>query len=129
MKKALLAVLIAASLCGYASAQVTPPTQTDKPHVIGLVHFIHATDKLETTVGFYRDVFGIDTPLRVNPNPAIAPLNNVPGITLRAGRPVFASDKSAIEITEFGNVQRKGGQQAQPSDPGAIALANPRPCH
>jgi catechol 2,3-dioxygenase-like lactoylglutathione lyase family enzyme len=125
MKKALLAALLATSLCGYASAQVTPPAQTEKPHVIGLVHFIHATEKLETTVAFYRDVFGIDAPLRPNPNPAIAPLNNVPGITLRAARPVFASDKTAIEITDFGNVQKKGGQQAQPSDPGAIALLIP----
>ena len=53
----------------------------------------------------------------------MAPLNNVPGIKLRASRPVFP-DKSAIEITEFTNVERKGAQ-AQPTDPGAITLIIP----
>jgi catechol 2,3-dioxygenase-like lactoylglutathione lyase family enzyme len=88
-----------------------------------MVHFIHATQTLETTVAFYRDVFGIDAPIQPFTNPAVAPLNNVPGIKLRASRPVFP-DKSAWEITEFTNVERKGGQ-AKPGDPGAIALMIP----
>jgi len=113
--------VMAAAMASQASAQ-TRATH-EHPHVVGLVHFIHATDTLETTVAFYRDVFGIDAPLRVNPNPAVAPLNNVPGIKLRASRPVFP-DKSAFEITEFTNVDRKGAQ-ARPSDPGAIALIIP----
>ncbi|HVZ21660.1 MAG TPA: VOC family protein [Vicinamibacterales bacterium] len=91
--------------------------------VIGMVHFIHATETLETTVAFYRDVFGFEAPIRPFTNPAVATLNNVPGIKLRASRPVFP-DKSAWEITEFTNVARKGGQ-ARPSDPGAIALMIP----
>ncbi len=109
-------------IVGSAVAQ-TPPPAASTPHVIGMVHFIHATQTLETTVVFYRDVFGIDAPIRPFTNPAVAPLNNVPGIKLRASRPTFP-DNSAWEITEFTNVERKGGQ-ARPSDPGAIALLIP----
>ncbi|HUK32271.1 MAG TPA: VOC family protein [Vicinamibacterales bacterium] len=105
-----------------ASAQ-TASSAPSAPHVIGMVHFIHATKTLETTVAFYRDVFGIDAPIRPFTNPAVATLNNVPGIVLRASRPVFP-DNSAWEITELTNVERKGGE-ARPSDPGAIALMIP----
>lgn len=111
-----LIMVLAASL---ARAQTSPAT----PHVIGMVHFIHATQTLETTVAFYRDVFGIDAPIRPFTNPAVATLNNVPGIKLRASRPVFP-DNSAWEITEFTEVDRTGGQ-ARPTDPGAIALMIP----
>ena len=124
MRRALATALLAlASYPTAALAQTSTREQNAAPHVVGFVHFIHATTTLETTVAFYRDVFGIDAPVRPFDNPAVAPLNNVPGIVLRAARPVLP-DKSAIEITEFTNVERKGGQ-AQPSDPGAIALMIP----
>jgi catechol 2,3-dioxygenase-like lactoylglutathione lyase family enzyme len=124
MRRALAAALLAsASYSSAAWAQTDVREQHVAPRVVGFVHFIHATTTLETTVAFYRDVFGIDAPLRPFNNPAVAPLNNVPGIVLRASRPVLP-DKSAIEITEFTNVDRKGGE-AQPGDPGAIALMIP----
>jgi predicted enzyme related to lactoylglutathione lyase len=123
MRTVFVAVVAAVVMVSRPSAQPDAAALNERPHVIGLVHFIHATDTLEATVAFYRDVFGVDAPLRVNPNPAVAPLNNVPGIKLRAARPVFP-DKSAFEITEFTNVERKGAQ-AQPTDPGAIALIIP----
>jgi len=124
MRRALIAALLAsASYPGAVLAQTDVREQHAAPRVVGFVHFIHATATLETTVAFYRDVFGIDAPLRPFNNPAVAPLNNVPGIVLRAARPVLP-DKSAIEITEFTQVERKGGQ-AQPADPGAIALMIP----
>jgi catechol 2,3-dioxygenase-like lactoylglutathione lyase family enzyme len=123
MRYALLALALAAAVgSGRATAQ-TDPAAAAPPHVIGLVHFIHATETLETTTAFYRDVFGLDAPLRPFENPAVATLNNVPGIVLRMSRPIFP-DKSGFEITEFTNVTRKGGLAA-PSDPGAIALMIP----
>lgn len=114
------AAIVVAGIAWAQTSAAAPPAQS---RVIGMVHFIHATQTLETTVAFYRDVFGIDAPIRPFTNPAVAALNNVPDIKLRASRPVFP-DKSAWEITEFTNVERKGGH-AQPSDPGAIALIIP----
>jgi catechol 2,3-dioxygenase-like lactoylglutathione lyase family enzyme len=123
MRHALLVLGLAATIGAATAAGQTAPVAGEPPHVIGLVHFIHATDTLETTTAFYRDVFGLDAPLRPFTNPAVATLNNVPGIVLRASRPIFP-DKAGFEITEFTNVARKGGQAA-PSDPGAIALMIP----
>ena len=123
MRHALLAgALVAAVGSGSASAQ-TDPAAAAPPHVVGLVHYIHATETLETTTAFYREVFGLGAPPRPFPNPAVAALNNVPGIVLRASRPVFP-DKAGFEITEFTKVERKGGRPA-PSDPGAITLLIP----
>jgi len=120
-------VVVAVCAAAFATASLasaqTGAAPAAPPRVIGMVHFIHATQTLETTVAFYRDVFGFDAPIRPFTNPAVATLNNVPGIVLRASRPVFP-DKSAWEITEFTHVERKGGQ-ARPSDPGAIALMIP----
>jgi catechol 2,3-dioxygenase-like lactoylglutathione lyase family enzyme len=122
MRHALLALALAAAAgSGHAAAQTS--AAAEPPRVIGLVHFIHATDTLETTTGFYKEVFGLEAPLRPFENPAVATLNNVPGIVLRMSRPIFP-DKAGFEITEFTNVTRKGGRAA-PSDPGAITLMIP----
>lgn len=122
MRHVLLALTLAATLGASRAAAQSDPASAP-PHVIGLVHFIHATEKLETTTDFYKEVFGLEAPLRPFENPAVATLNNVPGIVLRASRPIFP-DKAGFEITEFTNVTRKGGQAA-PSDPGAITLMIP----
>ncbi len=122
MRNATWAVLVTVAMGSTRIFSQSAPPQA-APRVVGLVHFIHATDTLETTTAFYKDVFGIEAPLRDFPNPAVAPLNNVPGIKLRMSRPVFP-DKAGFEITEFTSVERRGGQAA-PSDPGAIALMIP----
>lgn len=105
------------------AAQSSPASQP--PHVVNLLHFIHATDTLEPTLAFFHDVFGFDAPMpRVNNSPGVALLNHAPGIGLRATRPIFPDEKFGIEFTEFSHVDRKKGQ-ALPTDPGAIELILP----
>ena len=100
-------------------------SQSQAPHVVNLLHFIHATDTLEPTLAFFHDVFGFDAPMpRVNNSPGVALLNHAPGIGLRATRPLFPGEKFGIEFTEFSHVDRKKGQ-ALPTDPGAIELILP----
>jgi catechol 2,3-dioxygenase-like lactoylglutathione lyase family enzyme len=120
----ILVVLVLIGFCaGHAIAQTN--TTSGPPRVVSLSHFIHATDKIETTLAFYKDVFGIDAPLpRVNSNPGVALLNNKPGIGLRASSPKFPGETFGIEMTEFSNVDRKGGR-ALATDPGAIELILP----
>ena len=118
-------VAIATSLSVAVLAQ-TPTGQTAEPlRLVSLSHFIHATEHLETTLAFYKAVFDVDAaPPRVNANPGVALLNNKPGIGLRASSPKFPGDTFGIEMTDFSNVDKKGGQ-ARGTDPGAIELILP----
>jgi predicted enzyme related to lactoylglutathione lyase len=104
----------------------TPPAPTAEPlRLVSLSHFIHATDHLETTLAFYKSVFDFDaSPPRVNSNPGVALLNNKPGIGLRASTPKFPGETFGIEMTDFSNVDKKGGQ-ARATDPGGIELILP----
>lgn len=118
---AVLVVLVTAAGAAQTSA---PAASSEPPHVVSLSHFIHATNKLETTVTFYRDVFGLTIPEpRQFTNQGAALLNNAPGMSLRLSMARF-SDGFGFELTEFSNVDRKGGQGLA-TDPGAVQLILP----
>ncbi len=116
---------IATSLSVAVVAQ-TPTGHTSEPlRLVSLSHFIHATEHLETTLAFYKAVFDFDAPPpRVNSNPGVALLNNKPGIGLRASTPKFPGETFGIEMTDFSNVDKKGGE-ARATDPGGIELILP----
>jgi catechol 2,3-dioxygenase-like lactoylglutathione lyase family enzyme len=124
MKHCWAVALLALSLTlpAYAQSSDAGAAADGPPHIVSLSHFIHATDKLETTTGFYHDVFGAEIP---EPRPfnseGPALLNNVPGLTLRIQMTAFQPDKVRMEFTEFHNVDKKGAQ-ALPTDPGAPEL-------
>ena len=124
MRKLLSAIsVVVIGWCAHVSAQSS--AASTPPHVVNLLHFIHATDTLEPVLAFFHDVFGFDAPEpRVNNSPGVALLNNAPGIGLRATRPIFPGEKFGIEFTQFSNVERKAAQ-AKPTDPGAIELILP----
>lgn len=103
------AVLVAAT----AAAQLAPPPSAP---TIGFMHAIHATERLETTLGFYADVFGLSAEITRFANPAVAILTDSPGAALRIA--MLPLVDLSLELTEFSNVPRTA---SQPSvvDPGA----------
>jgi catechol 2,3-dioxygenase-like lactoylglutathione lyase family enzyme len=113
---------------GAAVAAQTPVGDASESlRLVSLSHFIHATDHLETTLAFYKNVFDFDAASpRPNPNynPGVALLNNKPGIGLRASSPKFPGETFGIEMTDFSNVDKKGGE-AQATQPGGIELILP----
>jgi predicted enzyme related to lactoylglutathione lyase len=115
-----------ATALSLATIAQTPTAATEEPlRLVSLSHFIHATEHLETTLAFYKTVFEFDAPSpRVNSNPGVALLNNKPGIGLRASTPRFPGETFGIEMTDFSNVEKKGGQ-ARATDPGGIELILP----
>jgi catechol 2,3-dioxygenase-like lactoylglutathione lyase family enzyme len=120
-----VAVGLGLSLSAALTAQTGASIAPEPLRLVSLSHFIHATEKLETTLAFYREVFDFDAaPPRVNANPGVALLNNRPGIGLRASTPKFPGETFGIEMTDFSNVDKKGGQ-ARATDPGAIELILP----
>ena len=108
------AVLIAAPR---AQGQAQAPAPV-KGATTGFMHAIHATNNVETTLSFYRDVFGLNTKVQPFANPAVPILTNSPGVSLRVAMLRIPGRGFNFELTEFTNTDRR---PAQPkiTDPGA----------
>src|SRR6185369_2480832 len=85
-----------------------------------LSHAIHAVNDLDTTLAFYRDVFGIDGKAVEFANPGVPLLTNAPGVTLRLSM-VALPGGTRFEFTHFKGLERQPAQ-AKYWDPGAASL-------
>ena len=119
------ALLATAHAQGQAPAQQSGPLPTVPPAPVkgattGFMHAIHATNNVETTLSFYRDVFGLDTKVQPFANPAVPILTNSPGVSLRIAMLRIPPPGRGLnfELTEFTNTERR---PARPNitDPGA----------
>jgi catechol 2,3-dioxygenase-like lactoylglutathione lyase family enzyme len=108
-------LLISFTVMGLPLAQAQPAG-----HIESLSHAIHAVDDLDTTLAFYRDVFGLRGNPQDFPNPAVPLLTNAPGVTLRMSM-LALPGKMRFELTNFKGVERKAGQ-AKYTDPGAASI-------
>jgi catechol 2,3-dioxygenase-like lactoylglutathione lyase family enzyme len=115
MKKRILSASFAVACAGFiALAQTKPAGQTKN-----LSHAIHAVNDLDTTLAFYRDVFGINGTPQDFANPAVPLLTNAPGVTLRLS--MVSLPGMRFELTHFKGLERKPAQ-AKFTDPGAGSL-------
>src|SRR6266481_1919398 len=114
MKKlALSSALAAVALLEVTRAQSSSPTKA-------LSHAIHAVDDLDTTLAFYRNVFGLNGNPSDFPNPAVPLLTNAPGVTLRLSMLALPGGMR-FELTHFKGLERKSAQ-AKYTDPGAASI-------
>jgi catechol 2,3-dioxygenase-like lactoylglutathione lyase family enzyme len=112
----LCGLLAGAGLAAVAAfAQQAPAGRT-----MALSHAIHAVDELDTTLAFYRDVFGIDGKAQDFANPAVPLLTNAPGVTLRLSM-VGLPGGTRFEFTHFKGLERQPAEAAY-TDPGAASL-------
>jgi catechol 2,3-dioxygenase-like lactoylglutathione lyase family enzyme len=109
MKKLALSL----ALAGAVFAQPASPTKS-------LSHAIHAVDDLDTTLAFYRDVFGLNGTAQDFANPAVPLLTNAPGVTLRLSM-LSLPGGMRFELTHFKGLERKAAQ-AKYTDPGAASV-------
>jgi catechol 2,3-dioxygenase-like lactoylglutathione lyase family enzyme len=109
----------AASAVAVAWAQTDSPEQA-KPQIRSLSHAIHAVDDLDTTLAFYRDVFGLKGTPQDFPNPAVPQLTNAPGVTLRLSM-MRLPGSMLFELTHFKGLERKPARAAY-TDPGAGSI-------
>jgi catechol 2,3-dioxygenase-like lactoylglutathione lyase family enzyme len=123
--RSLTASVIAAALIAAVNAQTPPPAPGAAPTpapvkgaTTGLMHAIHATNNVETTLAFYRDVFGLDTKVQPFANPGVPLLTNSPGVSLRVAMLRIPGRGFNFELTEFTNTERKPAQ-FKLTDPGA----------
>lgn len=112
-----LSLGIAFGVAGWAAiaAAQQPVGQTK-----ALSHAIHAVNDLDTTLAFYRDVFGIDGKAVDFANPGVPLLTNAPGVTLRLSM-VGLPGGTRFEFTHFKGLERQPAQ-AKYTDPGAASL-------
>ncbi len=96
-----------------ADAQSAPITKS-------LSHAIHAVNDLDTTLAFYRTVFGLNGKPQDFPNAAVPLLTNAPGVTLRLSM-LSLPGGLRFELTHFKGLERKPAQ-AKYTDPGVASL-------
>ena len=110
-----------------APAAVPAPAQTPaqasaaapvKGATTGVMHAIHATNNIETTLAFYRELFGLDAKITPFANPGVPLLTNSPGVSLRVAMMRIPGQGFNFELTEFTNTQRRGARPRL-TDPGA----------
>jgi catechol 2,3-dioxygenase-like lactoylglutathione lyase family enzyme len=114
MKKIILSIALG-GISVLALAQSPPAAKTT-----ALSHAIHAVGDLDTTLTFYREVFGIEGRGQEFANPAVPLLINAPGVTLRMAM-VGLPGGTRFEFTHFKGVERRPAQ-ANYTDPGAGSL-------
>ena len=112
-------VAAATAVSFVALAQTESGDQT-KPQIRSLSHAIHAVEDLDTTLAFYRDVFGLNGMPQDFPNPAVPLLTNAPGVTLRLSM-MRLPGKMLFELTHFKGLERKPARAAY-TDPGAASI-------
>jgi catechol 2,3-dioxygenase-like lactoylglutathione lyase family enzyme len=112
-----LRIIAVATAC-FATAAVGQ--QAPAGRIQSLSHAIHAVDDLDTTLAFYRAVFGIEGRGQDFPNPGVPLLTNAPGVTLRMAM-VGLPGGTRFEFTHFMGVERVPAE-ARYSDPGAASL-------
>ena len=108
--------IVAAAIAVSAVAQT--PDQP-KPTIRSLSHAIHAVGDLDTTLAFYREVFGLNGNPQDFPNPAVPLLTNAPGVKLRMS--MMRLPGIQFELTDFRGPERKPAE-AKYTDPGAASL-------
>jgi catechol 2,3-dioxygenase-like lactoylglutathione lyase family enzyme len=121
IRRNFIAVIPVILLSSVAVAQNGPAPNTGVP-VVGILNYIHAVDKLEPTLAFYHEVFGLDGEPRPFPNPGVPALTNSPGVSLRIGVLRLPNAGFGFELTEFSGVDRHPGH-AKHTDPGAALIA------
>jgi catechol 2,3-dioxygenase-like lactoylglutathione lyase family enzyme len=125
MKAVFAAFLSCVLLCGapLAQAPAPAPAQTEadfKGATVGFMHAIHATNNLDTTAAFYKEVFGLSSAIRPFAGDGPRMLTNSPEANLRVSMLPIPGNGFNFELTEFTNTPtRTTGQQPELSDPGA----------
>src|SRR3984885_1986280 len=113
----LVSAVSAVSFVAFAQSESQDQT---KARIRSLSHAIHAVEDLDTTLAFYREVFGLNGTPQDFPNPAVPQLTNAPGVTLRLSM-MRLPGSMLFELTHFKGLERKPARAAY-TDPGAGSI-------
>jgi catechol 2,3-dioxygenase-like lactoylglutathione lyase family enzyme len=88
---------------------------------VAFLNYIHVVNNLDKTLAFYHDVFELDSPAQLLPNPGIPALVNSPGARLRHAVLHLPNTSFGLKLAEFSGAERKP-VRLNISDPGAGTL-------
>lgn len=120
MRIALASCLISATAVAFVALAQTQSPDQSKPRIRSFSHAIHAVEDLDTTLAFYREVFGLNGAAQDFPNAAVPLLTNAPGVTLRISM-MRLPGAMQFELTHFMGLERKPARAAY-TDPGAGSI-------
>jgi len=115
-----LCFIAAATTLAFVASAQNESSEQAKPQIRSLSHAIHAVEDLDTTLAFYREVFGLNGTPQDFPNPAVPQLTNAPGVTLRLSM-MRLPGAMLFELTHFKGLERKPARAAY-TDPGAASI-------
>jgi catechol 2,3-dioxygenase-like lactoylglutathione lyase family enzyme len=110
----------AATAVAFVALAQTESADQTKPQTRSLSHAIHAVEDLDTTLAFYREVFGLNGTPQDFPNPAVPQLTDAPGVTLRLSM-MRLPGAMQFELTHFKGLERKPARAVY-TDPGAASI-------
>jgi catechol 2,3-dioxygenase-like lactoylglutathione lyase family enzyme len=113
-------LIMAATAVAFVALAQTQSSDQPKPQTRSLSHAIHAVEDLDTTLTFYREVFGLNGTPNDFPNPAVPLLTDAPGVTLRLSM-MRLPGAMQFELTHFKGLERKPAR-ARYTDPGAASI-------
>src|SRR6516164_11839511 len=98
--------VIAVMAVPFAVLAQSQTTGQPKPRIRSFSHAIHAVEDLDTTLAFYREVFGLNGTPQDFPNAAVPLLTDAPGVTLRMSMMPLPG-AMRFELTHFKGLERK----------------------
>jgi catechol 2,3-dioxygenase-like lactoylglutathione lyase family enzyme len=87
-------------------SMVIPALAHAQETAVGILNSGHAVNNLDTTLAFYRDVFGLVADPQPMRNPGIAALTGTPSVELRHAVIRLPNTSFGFELTEFSGAQR-----------------------
>lgn len=108
------------AFCGAGAAWLQAASNDDDAAVGGR-NYIHVVNRLDKTLVFYRDVFGLDGQTQPLPHRGFPALTNSPGARLRLAVLDLPNTSFGFELMEFSGVEHTRGR-LRVSDPGAGTL-------
>jgi catechol 2,3-dioxygenase-like lactoylglutathione lyase family enzyme len=114
------ALLVAALTQPTAHAQAPAPAGD----IVGVGNFAHIVEDLDVSLGFYRDVLGLEVGVTVGfaANPAIQAMGGTPGAQSRIATLDVPGLALGIELIEYKGIDRRA-QHPHFVDPGAANIA------
>lgn len=87
--------------------------QTETPHAIGILNYVHAVSDVDKSVAFYRDVIGLEVNRAPSdfPNVGVPALVNATGVHLKLGTMKMSGQKYVVELTQFSGIERHPGER------------------
>jgi len=117
-------LVLSAAMAVFSSVEAQAPQPAPAGDVVGVGNFAHIVADLDKSLGFYRDVLGLEVSATIpfGPNEAVAKFGHTEGGQSRVAVLKVPGLAMGVELIEYKDIERKA-QNPRFYDPGAANLA------